>query len=74
MAKEFEVDRKLGPAKLLEFHDLKAFWEFGDTEGLYGQPTGNVERRWARPPTSPSVLICRSQLPCHHRQPACNSA
>jgi hypothetical protein len=22
-----------------------------------------------RPPTSPSVPICRSQLPCHHRQP-----
>jgi hypothetical protein len=69
MAKEFEVDRKkLGPAKLLDFM-TSGFLKVGDAEGLYGRPTGIAEQRWARPPTSPSVPICRSQLPCPHRQP-----
>lgn len=57
MAKEFEVDRKFGPAKLLEFHDLKAFWELEIKKVYIASP--QVTLNEARHPTSPSVLICR---------------
>jgi hypothetical protein len=32
-------------------------------------PQVTLERGWARPLTSPSVPICRSQLLCHYREP-----
>jgi hypothetical protein len=44
--------------------------EVGDTEGLNGRPTGNAGLKMGLSiQPRPLVPICRSQLPCHHRQP-----
>jgi hypothetical protein len=42
MAKEFEVDRSW-VGKIADFMICDLVEEVGDTEGLYGRPTGNAE-------------------------------